>query len=138
MAAPVSETRGAPGAGTASKARKGAIREQVALFLLPPKVAASDQQLMGRKPGVPEQVGRSNLELVRGFLPSKKALGPRGTSSDHCTPDLRTGMGPSAESSASSVLGQDEEEGVYVLLTGSVHFRESELGNYQKMPTIFL
>lgn len=47
-------------------------------------------------------------------------------------------MGPSAESSASSVLGQDEEEGVYVLLTGSVHFRESELGNYQKMPTIFL
>lgn len=116
--------RGAPGAGRASKAPKGANREQVALFLLPPKVAASDQQLMGRKPGVPEQVGQTNLELARGFLPSKKALGPRGTSSDHGTPALRTGLGPSAESSSISVLGQDEEDGVYVLLTGSIRFRD--------------
>lgn len=93
-----------PRAQRASKARKGVIRDQVDLFLLPTHLAAPSWLLISRDPGVPKEVGcplgdcQTNLKLAHGFLPVQKEPRPRGASSDHLTSNLRMAMEPSAES----------------------------------------
>lgn len=93
----VLETHVTPCVRRASKACKGAIRDPTRFVTYQP--AAPGQLVMGREPGVPEQVGYSSgdcqtddLELVHSFLPIKKELRPRGTSSDHLTSNLRMVM----------------------------------------------